>query len=110
MLKSSRFEKDKKIEDNLREKDDTTIKNIRNIFRLKKENITIKNGRIRDIRSLFENEEDYYKPVKAVHFWSNNYTEYEGNVRNKTLPVEEYLIKIISYLKDIMNNLGKYDT
>ena len=43
MLKSSRFEKDKKIEDNLREKDDTTIKNIRNIFRLKKENITIKN-------------------------------------------------------------------
>ena len=52
MLKSSRFEKDKKIEDNLREKDDTTIKNIRNIFRLKKENITIKNGRIRDIRTF----------------------------------------------------------
>ena len=35
---------------------------------------------IRDIRNLFENEEeDYYKPVQVGNFWSNNYIEYGSN-------------------------------
>ena len=42
--------------------------------------------------------------------WIKNYIEYESNGdRNKTLLVEEYLNKIITYLKDI-NNLRKSDT
>ena len=42
---------------------------------------------------------------------SNNYSEYENNFdRSKTLSVEEYLNKIIPYLKDIINNLKKFDT
>ena len=34
---------------------------------------------IRDSRNLFQQEEDYYKPVKAGNFWSNSYIKYESN-------------------------------
>ena len=35
---------------------------------------------MRDIRTLFEQQEgDYYKPNKLSHFWNNNYIEYENN-------------------------------
>ena len=61
---------------------------------------------IRDIRNLFEyEEEDSYKAIRVVNFWSNNYFEYESNGdRNKALSVEEYLNKVRPYLKDIINN------
>ena len=40
---------------------------------MKKENKAIKNRIIRDVRNLFEHEEeDHYKPVRVVNFWSNN--------------------------------------
>ena len=56
-----------------------TIKNIRKLFRLKKENEAIKNRVIRDIRNLFQHEEeDYFKPVRVGNFWSNKYIEYES--------------------------------
>ena len=82
------------------------------LFKLKKENKEIKNRVIRDISDLFEHEEgNYYKPVRAGNFWSNNYIEYECNVdRNKILSVEEYLNKIRLYLKGIINNRKKSDT
>ena len=36
---------------------------------------------IRDIKTLFEQqEEDYYKLVKVGKFWNYNYTEYESSV------------------------------
>ena len=110
---------------------DTTIKDIRNLFRLKKENKGIKDRRgirnvfrleknkaiqdriLRDLRNLFENEEEenYYKPVRLSNVWSNNYIEYESNGdKNKALLVEEYLNKSRPYLKDIINNLQKFDT
>ena len=73
---------------------------------LKKE--AIKDKIIRDIKNLFEQKEDYYKPVRVVNFCSNNYIEYESNGdRYKTLPIEEYLRP---YLKDIINNLKKLVT
>ena len=34
---------------------------------------------LRDIRILFEPEEDYYEPVKTINAFNNNYTEYESN-------------------------------
>ena len=36
---------------------------------------------IRDIRNLFEHEEEknYYKLVRVGNFWSNNYFECESN-------------------------------
>ena len=53
---------------------DTTIKDVRNVFRLKKENEAMKNRVIRDFRNLYENvKEDYYEAVREGNFWSNNY-------------------------------------
>ena len=46
-----------------KKKDDTTVKDIRNLLRLKKANEAIKNRIIRDIRNLFEHEEYFYRPV-----------------------------------------------
>ena len=42
---------------------------------------------LRNIRNVFEHEEEnYYKPVRVSIFWSNNYIKYESNDdRYKTL-------------------------
>ena len=54
----------------------TAIKDIRNIFRLGKKTKAIKDRILRDIKNLFEHEEEnYYKPVRVSNFWSNNYIE-----------------------------------
>ena len=86
----------------------SAIRDIRNLFRLEKENKAIKDRILRDIKNLFEHEkedENYYQPVGGINFWSNNYIECESNGdRNKTLSVEEYLNKIRPYLKNIINN------
>ena len=94
----------KKIEDNIvkdvgnllrleKETDDTTIKDIRNPFRRKK-NVAVKDRVLRDIRNLIEHEEEeeksYYKPVRECNFWSNTFIEYDSNGdRNKTLSIKE---------------------
>ena len=59
-------------------------------------------ARVIDIRSLFEEEEDYYfKLVRAGNCQSNIYIEYESNNnRNKSLSIEEKLNKIRPYLKN----------
>ena len=83
-----------------KERYDAAIKDIRNLFRLKKENEAIKCKVIRDIRNLFEHDEkeDYY-------------IEYESNGdRNKALLIEIYLNEIRPYLKGIINNLKKSAT
>ena len=50
------------------------IKDIRNIFRLDKETKAIKDKTLKDIKNLFdhEEEENYQKPVRVISFWSNN--------------------------------------
>ena len=111
---------------NPRPEEENIIKDIRNLFRLKKEihytaikyktrkkTKAIKDRILSDIKNLFEDEEEknYYKLLRVSYSWNNNNLEYESNDdRNKTLSVEEYLNKIRSYLKDIINNLKKCDT
>ena len=56
-----------------KEIDGSTTKNIANLFRPKTENKTIKGKIIRDIKLLFRQEDDYYKPVREGNFWNNNY-------------------------------------
>ena len=110
--------------------EENIIKNIRNLFRLKKElNYTaIKDINLldkkkttaiidwipRDITNLFEHEAEkgyYYKPIRVSNLWSNNYVENEKNGDgNNTLSVEEYPNKIRPYLKDIITNLKNADT
>ena len=66
---------------------------------------------IRDIKNLFEQDEDYYKSLRISNFYSNNDIEYENNGdRNKTLSIKKYLDEIKLYLKDIIKNLKKSDT
>ena len=68
-----------------------------------KDNI-IKDRISRDIRHIFEQEEDYYKQERIGNFHGNNYLEYEGtNGRNNTLSIKVYLDET----KNIMDNLKK---
>ena len=90
---------------NLRPEEENIIRNIKNLFRLEKETKGIKDKILKDIKNLFE---EYYEPVRVNNFWSNNYIEYKSNsYKNRILSVEEYLDKIIPYLKDIINDLKK---
>ena len=85
MMKLSKTEKSKQIENNI-------VKDVRNIFRLKEE---INDTAIKYIRKKY---------------WSNNYIEYESNGdKSKTLSIEEYLNKIRLYLRHVINNLKKFD-
>ena len=89
-----------------------TIKDIRNLFRLEKENKAVKDVILRDIQNIFDNdkEENYYKPVGVNIFSSNHYIEYESKGdKNKTLSFEEYHNKIRPYLKDFINTFKKPD-
>ena len=84
--------------------EDNIIKNVRNLFKLKKEIETSKHRIIRDNRNLFEKEDDYYKPIRVGNIWENNYIEYASNSDiNKNLSVKEYLNKSKPYLKDIID-------
>ena len=94
-----------------KQSEDNIIKKIRNTFGLKKGNEAIKYRIIRGIKTLFEQQEDYYKPVTVGNFWNNSYTKHESNVDiNKNLSIKEDLDKIKPYLKDIINDLQKSDT
>ena len=66
------------------------MKNIRNIFKLKKEDKTIKDKILSDIRNLFElKNEYYYKLIRVGNFYSNN-----NGDRDKTILIEEYVNKM----------------
>ena len=87
------------------------IKDIRNLFRLKKYIKGMKDVVLRYNKNLFnyeKEEENYYKKVRVNNFWGNNYVEYKSNGdKNKILSAEEYLNKIRPYLKGVKNNLKK---
>ena len=53
------------------------VKSIRNLLKLKKENETIKDRIIRDIRTIFRQEGHYHKPIRVTNFWNINYIKYE---------------------------------
>ena len=62
---------------------------------------------ISDLELLFEeiDENDYYKPILVKSFHKEGYKEYESRGdKNKSLSIEEYLNKIIPYLKELINN------
>ena len=68
-----------------KEINENIIKNIKHLYRLGKEKKTIKDRIIRDIRNLFEYEEEYYyKSVRVGNSWSNNYVEYKSKDYRKT--------------------------
>ena len=92
--------------------EDNIIKNLRNIFKLKKGNKSIKDRIIRYIKTIFKQQKEYYyKPVRIGNFWKNNYIEYESSGgKNKNLSVKEYFKEIKPYLRDKIINLQKSNT
>ena len=66
-----------------KEQNYTAIKDIGNLFRQEKETKAIKDRILRDIKNLSEHEEEYenYKPVRVSNFWSNNCIECENQLR-----------------------------
>ena len=65
---------------------------MRNPIKKKKENKAN-----RDISTLFEKQDDYYKPKRVDNYWNNNYIEYESNGdKNKYLSIEKCLNEINS--------------
>ena len=58
---------------------------------------------IRDVGTLFEQEEDYYEAKRVTNFRIDYCIEYKSNDnKNNNLSLDEYLNKIKPYLKDIM--------
>ena len=61
----------------------------------------IKDGIIRDIRTLFKQAEDYFDPERISNFCNNNYIEYESNCdKGRNLSLNEYLSQIETYLRN----------
>ena len=79
----------------------TAIKYLRKLFRLEKETKPFKNRILRDIKKRFlHEEENYHQQGRKMNFWSSNYIKYESSGdRNKALSAEEYFKKIRPYLK-----------
>ena len=51
----------------------------------------MKDKTIRDTKTLFEQEEDYYKPKRVRSFFNINYIEYESNGdKNNSFLLDEY--------------------
>ena len=68
------------------------FKDIRNLFRLKKESEAIKDKIVRDIRNLLEHEEeDYYKPVRVINFWKTVII----NMKVMVIEIKHYQLKNI---------------
>ena len=70
---------------------------------IKKENQN-NDGIIRDIRFLYEPEENYYEPRKTKGAFRGNNVEYESNGdTGEVSSIEDYLNKIRPYLSDIID-------
>ena len=52
---------------------------MKNIVRLRKESEIIKENTVRDIKTVTEKEDDYYKSIEVRNFCNNNYIKYESN-------------------------------
>ena len=51
------------------------------------------------------NENNYYKPILVKSSHKEGYKKYESRGdKNKTLSIQQYLNKIIPYLKELRNN------
>ena len=60
---------------------------------------------IRDLRALYESNEDYYEPKKIKSAFHDNYVEYESNVdKDKRLSIEEYFNMIRPYLSNTIED------
>ena len=60
---------------------------------------------LRDIRTLYESNEENHKSIKINNAFNGDYIEYENDGdKDNILSVKEYLEMIRQYLCDIINN------
>ena len=85
--------------------EDKIVKNLRNHFKLK----AIKERIITYLGNLFELEEGYCKPVRLFILIVKIILHMKVMVIEITLSIEECLNEIRRCLKDIINNLIKYN-
>ena len=82
--------------ENPRSEEEKITKDIRNIFRLKKEMKGIKDIVLRNTKNLLEHEkeeENYYKTIRVNNLWSNNYIEYQSKGDTiRIILVEKYIL------------------
>ena len=72
-----------------KQSEDKIIKKLRHSFKLKKENEPINGRIIREIKTIFEQEEDYHKLTRIDNFWTSNYIEYESNSDRNKNPINQ---------------------
>ena len=61
--------------------------------------------------TLFEQQEECYKPKRVSNLWNNNYIECESNGdKNRNLSLDEYHNKIDPHLRNMIIDLQNYDT
>ena len=59
---------------------------------------------LRDMRTLYESKEDYYKPIRFGNAFNRNYIEYESDGdKDKNLSIKEYHGIIRPYLNDLID-------
>ena len=64
--------------------------------------------KIRDIRILFEHEEeDYYKPVRISNFWSNNYLSMKVTVKEINYNQLKNILLNLDYTQKISQMISK---
>ena len=95
---------------------DKIISNIWKFFETKEEKrkkhnkIIIKDKIIRNVKTIYEQEKDYYKSGRVSNIWNNDYIEYERNVdKNRNLSLDEYRNEIKPYLRNITIDLQNSD-
>ena len=70
-------------------------------YKLEKKKRLVRDRIIRDIRTLFKQEEYYYIPKRVSNFWNNKYIQYESD--KMMIKIETYfLMNILTKLKLIV--------
>ena len=60
---------------------------------------------LRDLRALYESEEDYYEPIRINSAFNDNHIKCQSNGdKEKTLSIKEYLNMIKPDLSNIIND------
>ena len=105
-----KFHKKEWVYNHLSEREERVLKNIVKYFKKLKEDLSkIKTYQhiTHDIDYLFNEitKEDYCKPIEIMSAFNGNYIEYESRGNNDdNLSLEEYLIIIRPYLRDMIDN------
>ena len=76
-----------------KQSEENIFKSKTNLFMLKKENEAIKDRIIKDIRTLFKQEDDCYKPTGVGNFLNSKYIKYESSGDRNIKPISKIILK-----------------